>query len=319
MVKRRQLRSLTPLSMAARDGRIDIMRALIDAGANLKEESNPYGDKALHHCRSVEAMQLLIDKGAEVKQVNKWGLTPLHIVAWEGSSSLVRTLLASGASVSSTTNDHETPLHFAAFSHRSTEEKSEVMDILLSAGADVNAVDRNNNTPLCVTTSWDTVTMMQLLKAGSNITAGNKCLKNVISSIDNNDPSHLEVIRWLLGNGVDVNHGNNVELRMEPVPQLVGQKIFGPLNLEAASHTGQFSAGDNEDEEDEVVIKIISTPPDEYVSNLEQLEGCHPLLILAGGPPDNPEAFEFLQEQISTCQLSEEARSYSQWKTIHCR
>jgi ankyrin repeat protein len=67
----RHLEPGTPLAMAIRDGKLDIIRALIDAGANPNEESYPYGDSLLHHCGSADAIQLLIGEGAEVERPNR--------------------------------------------------------------------------------------------------------------------------------------------------------------------------------------------------------------------------------------------------------
>ncbi len=72
----------TPLITAASFGKIDISKALIDAGADLSVKNND-GSNALHvaafFCR-VEIVQMLIDAGADKTALNNYGATARETV-----------------------------------------------------------------------------------------------------------------------------------------------------------------------------------------------------------------------------------------------
>ena len=60
-------------------------------------------------------MELLIDNGTEVTAKDEHGQTPLHHAAWEGHTEVVELLIAKGADVNAKTTGLEgTPLHDAA-------------------------------------------------------------------------------------------------------------------------------------------------------------------------------------------------------------
>jgi cytohesin len=109
----------TPLCLAARLGRKDVVELLLAHGAAVY----PSGDAA------------------------KWGITPLNLAS---NSAVAELLLAHGASVNSRTEWGDskgwTPLHYAAGAGR-----KDVVEVPLAHGADVNARSRDNITPLEVT------------------------------------------------------------------------------------------------------------------------------------------------------------------------
>jgi len=307
----RHVEPRTPLAMATRDGNSGIARALIDAGANPNEESYLHGDTLLHHCGSEDVMQLLIEEGVAVEKSNRWGLTPLHVAAWKCSLSMVRTLLSCGGSVTSLTLDGRTPLHFVASADHwgwHDNEKSKEIDALLSAGANIDARTKYNHTPLCLTHQQDTETIMQLLKEDPSIVTRNKWLNIVISRSEWAKLSYLELIRWLLENGADANQGSDIESKLEPVPELVAQKLFGEPNLktpEMGQESSHILFGTHDENsisepvvgEDEVIIKTGARSFYRKFGDIggsERLETCNPLLKLAGEGPDEPERLELL-------------------------
>ena len=56
------------------------------------------------HNGHVDAVRLLLDKGAEVDRVNKKGSTPLYIACQSGHVDVARLLLEKGAEVNQTNN-----------------------------------------------------------------------------------------------------------------------------------------------------------------------------------------------------------------------
>ena len=98
----------------------------------------------------VETLHLIDREGLEVgagpvendKILSREGATPLHFAALGGHLELVRRLVERGADVHARTHMLQTPLHFAA------GRNVDVMRLLLDAGADPNAIDRQGVTAL---------------------------------------------------------------------------------------------------------------------------------------------------------------------------
>ena len=83
----------------------------------------------------VLALQLLLEKGADVNAANNDGLTPLHIVVQKYQRFRERLEL----------RDRKTS--------RTLERYEEIVKLLLENGVDVNAQDKEGRTPLDYTTS----------------------------------------------------------------------------------------------------------------------------------------------------------------------
>ena len=129
--------------MAAEDGSVETIRALVAAGAEV-DHANDEGETAFWAAAMhghVEALQTLLEAGAEVDHVTNRGYTALHAAAKNGH---VQTLLEAGAQV-----DHArsgwTALHAAA-----TNRHVEAIHALVGAGADLNHATNNGYTPLAM-------------------------------------------------------------------------------------------------------------------------------------------------------------------------
>jgi serine/threonine-protein phosphatase 6 regulatory ankyrin repeat subunit B len=92
----------TPLMFAAANGRVDLVRALLDSGASV-ERTNEKGWTPLHVAAfhgHLEVCRLLLDWEAEVNPVTKRKRnSPLHSAARNGHLSVVRLLVEEGANV----------------------------------------------------------------------------------------------------------------------------------------------------------------------------------------------------------------------------
>ena len=73
----------TPLAWAARYGQVEVVRLLLDKGANVntrdKHKSTPLQNAV--QSGNLETMRLLLDKSENVDERNKSGSTPLHKAA----------------------------------------------------------------------------------------------------------------------------------------------------------------------------------------------------------------------------------------------
>lgn len=156
----------TPLIEAAYNGHVEIVKLLIDRGAdvNLKGEAwyGPLHAAALGG--HVEVVKLLLQHGADVNifSHNK----PLHYAAMNGHIEVARILLAHGADIDAKGIDEYTPLGTAV-----SNRQVEMVKYLLSKGADVNARANYGRTPLftCYLNA-DVVNGRLLLQHGADAT-----------------------------------------------------------------------------------------------------------------------------------------------------
>jgi len=92
----------TPLMTCARTGRIGAVRALLVHGANVNAKESRHGQTAVMWAAAeghVEVLQALIEAGADFKMPLSSGFTPLLFAVREGRIDAVKTLLKAGADV----------------------------------------------------------------------------------------------------------------------------------------------------------------------------------------------------------------------------
>jgi ankyrin repeat protein len=91
----------TPLIIAAREHQGEVVRVLLERGANV-ESTNANGCTALHYAAwygHLGICRQLLDWGAKVNSLAKWKNTPLHEAARWGHLSVVKLLVEKGANV----------------------------------------------------------------------------------------------------------------------------------------------------------------------------------------------------------------------------
>lgn len=113
----------TPLALAAHFGHLEVMRLLIDRGADVNRVAiHRLAVTPLHAAlfgRQLEAALLLVEYGADVTLarggagMTRAGWTPLHYAAGMGFSALVQPLLERGADPSHRDEEGKTPLDVA--------------------------------------------------------------------------------------------------------------------------------------------------------------------------------------------------------------
>ena len=206
----------TTLMHAAYAGTPEIMRALIDAGADLKA-ANRRRATALHWAaHDPVKLRLLLANGADVNARTVEGRTALHTAAIQPrGAELVRALVEVGADVNAKTITGQTPLFMAVGANLVSAR------LLLDKGADPNARAETGVTPLMVTSTSGAVALLLSRGADPHIVAK----KGETAIAHAADIGDLEGVELMLKRGVDVN-----------VPDYRG---YTPLMLAAHNDRGQ--------------------------------------------------------------------------------
>ena len=167
---------MTPLCIAAMTGHNDVVKLLLEAGADPNREDTDgitslywpftYGNTVM--------VKLLLNKGADPNKYGKFSHreTLLQLAASNGNIVMVKLLINAGANPNKCGWHGQTPLLVAA-----SNGNTETVKTLLDAGADTNAVDTKGNTPLhnAVYRCWIYIDMVDmLLKAGADPNMKNK-------------------------------------------------------------------------------------------------------------------------------------------------
>lgn len=254
------------------DGCVDSVKWLLDRGASINLQQNDgwvsspdvtmqfgyraimnaaikHGVSPLHLAHnSLETMQLLIQRGADVTARNNNNLTPLHLASARGRTKSMELLIQHGADVNARDKENSTPLHLAmtddfVWLGFMKKTRVEAVEVLLQCGADVNARNNSNSTPLHLASSlWGTTSMERLIQHGADVNASDK---------DNSTPLHLvamhrstsisfdltgetgfEAAGMLLQHGAEVNVRNNADLTPLDLVSPRGETEFMELLIE---------------------------------------------------------------------------------------
>lgn len=135
----------TVLIWAAEHGYIDIVKMLLDSGANV--DLRNYRGSALIRAAlkgHKNIVQALLDKGATVNATRNGNISALMDAAYAGHTDIVQLLVDKGADV----NMKTTKYGLTALMWATSNNHIETVQILLKNGADVNAEDNKGETAL---------------------------------------------------------------------------------------------------------------------------------------------------------------------------
>jgi ankyrin repeat protein len=125
----------TPLHEVAARGQFELVRLLVEQGADVNAE-DLMGQTPLHHAVEYpDIVRYLVDNGAAVNEDDVHGETPLHLAVRTPESA--RILVENGASVAFENHFGETPLDLA-LDWSFFESDTEVVRLLINAGAGVD-------------------------------------------------------------------------------------------------------------------------------------------------------------------------------------
>ncbi|KAK7074366.1 hypothetical protein SK128_009451 [Halocaridina rubra] len=214
----------TPLHVAIANGRELIVKELVLFAENQIERYDNYFNSTnnirktpLHfaaHKNLVETLKILLEADADITAKDEDGYTPLHVAVANGNEDIVKELIKFMKSRNRNTRDvfnvknnmRKTPLHFAA-----RTGNLDILKVLLDAGVDVIAKDKDGYTALHVAIASEKDKVIQELLNFEKIkqdyiadllVAKNNIGKTVLHFACH--VGHLEVLKVLLGSGADI-------------------------------------------------------------------------------------------------------------------
>jgi hypothetical protein len=167
------IRQMTVLQLAATRGHVEVVAALLEAGADVNARSAE-GTALVHAAEwtpaetKEEIVTRLLKAGADARATDTAGWAAIHHAAADGSLGTVRALLKAGVDVDSAAfSDGDTPLTIAAF-----QGHTAVVVDLIKIGATVNHANLNKRTALMLAAAkGDVGSVRALLAAGADVNA----------------------------------------------------------------------------------------------------------------------------------------------------
>ena len=183
----------TLLHIASLRGQIEVVRLLLDSGADVNIR-NANNDTALHFAArsgSADIIKLLLDKGSSVNLTSTQATTPLNLSPTCDSLPAARAFVEEGATLNRTNKSDLSPLMMAAYNG-----KLEAVRYLVERGADIHLCSNTNKYALLLAV----------------------------------EGAQLDTVRFLLKNGADIN-GSNVPLDMRPLVRATLTQNVTVVNL----------------------------------------------------------------------------------------
>jgi ankyrin repeat protein len=259
----------TALWLAAKGGRVDVVKVLLQAGADVNK-ADENGDAPLTVAASAAIATMLIERGADVNAANRRGVTALLIAAQEGDAYVVEALLKAGADVNKVDEDGDAPLSVVATATTATlliergadvnavnrrgrtalliagvNGRADVVEALVQAGADV-MVDRSGRLPLTVAAEegcWSFVTLLARLSRHANVDALSSSGKTALwVALESDEPEAREAATALICAGADVDFQWNGVSLLRSVAESSADNVL--LLLAAGAATVGVSAVD---------------------------------------------------------------------------
>jgi uncharacterized protein len=217
------------------------------------------------------AVKALVDAGNPADSpidYGEEGVTPLYRAAGRGRTDIVRYLIEKGANVNFRTKEWgHTPLYEAASSGF-----DDVVELLLAAGADPKAKDRNGYTAFAVAALGGQVDVAEVLLKRSDVngadTYGNTLLMAATTT------GQTEAIRWLIGNGADVDKVSQLE-------------YGGRTALVSAAEVGAVESA-------RTLLELGANP------HLKMKDGSTALSHALGATPQNAELVELIKAALAS-------------------
>ncbi|WP_310423243.1 ankyrin repeat domain-containing protein [Chamaesiphon sp. VAR_48_metabat_135_sub] len=144
--------------------RVEKLKKFVDRGGS----PNRYLHAAINS-GSIDCVELMLARGANVNLVGEEGLTPVMIsarVTYRGGVEMTKLLINKGANVNARAGKGSTALIFAAWgvANHYQDEYVEVVKLLIKHGAKVNVKNKMGDTPLTIAKSGNWKKIVATLK-----------------------------------------------------------------------------------------------------------------------------------------------------------
>ena len=199
---------VTPLMIAAREGRLNVVTFLIKEGVDVSLPDYD-GRTALHFAvgssdNSCEILSCLIENGADINKGRIDNQTPLMVAVKKGHISVATFLIERGADVDLQDENGNTALHHALYG---SDVSCEILSCLIGRGADVNGVNKVKHTPLMIAAKRGHLNALTLLiKHGAHdVDLQDKNGKTALHHAVYGSDVSCEILSCLIRIGADVN------------------------------------------------------------------------------------------------------------------
>ena len=153
----------TPLMLAAEKGHLDVVKYLVDKGAMNAQNCAELAAKNGY----LDVVEFLVTKGTDVNARGRNGTMPLMKAAGLGQLDVVKYLVDKGADVNAKGEDGWTPLMMAM-----SDGNLDIVKVLVEKGADVNAKYENGLTVLMYAAAAGKLDMVKfLVDKGADVNA----------------------------------------------------------------------------------------------------------------------------------------------------
>ncbi len=192
----------TALMLASREGRTEIVKLLLDKGAEVDAKDGLTALMLASQSGRTEIVKLLLDKGAKVNVNAKDGLTVLMHASQSSHTEIVRLLLDKDAEVNARDTREQT-----ALMHASNYGHLEIVKLLLASSADVNARRDDGYTALMLASQEGRTEIVKLLlDRGAKVNAKDIFGQTALS-LTYNSQGREEIIALLLDSGATLRSG----------------------------------------------------------------------------------------------------------------
>lgn len=198
------------LSLAAEKGSLDVVKALIAAGAEVNQEAGCFQYTPLLAAASrghLEVVKALIDAKADIHYATRLH-TVLSIAMVDGHHEVFGELLNAGADINAKTKIYDWPVLLAACHSASADSVQAIID----AKADINGVSKDGSTALlmAVANPKSAEVIDVLIKAGANIEGRNGKIRGGNTPLLNAaEEGKIAAVKALLAHGADIEAVNN--------------------------------------------------------------------------------------------------------------
>lgn len=134
----------SPLHIAIRDEDIDVVKALLNFGADVNAKGQ-FGQTPILTATvvgNIPILELLLDRGGDLTMINDNKLSALHIAVQQEWPRTVRWLLNKGLDINALDSTLSTPLHWAAF-----DGNIPMVKLLIGRGAKIDIRNDESHTP----------------------------------------------------------------------------------------------------------------------------------------------------------------------------